>query len=140
MKWFRMLIINSRAEIAKISAANADMDSRLNILKAEQSAAHTDPAHQELMQQLGPLEEEVKALTTEKDEWENAVAGGTQFMQEDAERLKTETGVLTDNIYILEAYLSNLAGGDRETMEAIRRDAYRALYIEGEGLEELEGL
>ena len=116
------------------------MDLRLNILKAEQSEAQKDPVHQMLLQQLGPLEAAVEALTTEKDECENAVAGGTQSMWEEAERSKTETGILTDNIYILEAYLSNLADGDKEIMEAMRRDAYGALYVDSGGLEELEGL
>ena len=67
-------------------------------------------------------------LTAEKDEWENAVAGGVEAMQADAEALKTETNVVTDNIYILEAYLLRLAGGDKDALESIRREFYGGLY------------
>jgi hypothetical protein len=109
-------------------------------LKDEQSAAQTDSAHQQLLQQLGPLEDEVRALIKEKDEWENAVARGVEVMQADAATMKTETSILTDNIYILEGYLLRLVGGDRDALEGIRRELYSNLYVEGEGLAEIEGL
>jgi len=110
------------------------------VLKDEQSAVETDITHQQLLQGLGPLEEEVKALVRLKDEWENAIADGVEAIQADAEALKTETRVLTDNLYILEGYLLKLIGGDRDTLEATRREFYGSLYVEGEGLAEIEGL
>ena len=79
-------------------------------------------------------------LTAEKDKWENAVGGGVEAMQADTEALKNETNVLTDNIYMLEAYLLRLVGGDKEALESIRREFYGGLYVEGEGLAEIEGL
>jgi hypothetical protein len=99
------------------------------VLKDEQSAVETDITHQQLLQGLGP-----------KDEWENAIADGVEALQADAEALKAETRVLTDNLYILEGYLLKLIGGDRDTLEAIRREFYGNLYVEGEGLAEIEGL
>lgn len=110
------------------------------VLKDEQSAVETDITHQQLLQGLGPLEEEVKALVREKGEWENVIADDVKAIQADAEALKTETRVLTDNLYILEGYLLKLIGGDRDTLEAIRREFYGSLYVEGEGLAEIEGL
>jgi hypothetical protein len=108
-------------------------------LKEEQSAAQTDAAHQRLLQQLGPLEEEVRALIKERDGWEKAAAGEVEVMRTDAEAMKMETNTLTDNIYILEAYLLKLVGGDRDALEGIQRECYGSLYVEGEGLAEIEG-
>jgi hypothetical protein len=135
-----VLADHHRAEISKIEASNAELQSRLSMSKDEQSAAQADTAHQQLLHQLGPLEEEVRALIKEKDEWENAVGGGVEVMQADAETMKMETSILTDNIYILEAYLLRLVGGDRDALEGIRREFYDSLYVEGEGLAEIEGL
>jgi hypothetical protein len=110
------------------------------VLKDEQSAAQADAAHKQLSQQLGPLEEEVRALIEQKDEWEQAVAGRVEVMQADTETLKMETSFLTDNIYVLEAYLQKLVGGDRDALDRIRREFYGGLYVEGEGLAEIDGL
>ena len=54
--------------------------------------------------------------------------------------MKMETRVLTDRLYILKGYLLKLIGGDRHTLEAIRREFDGSLYVEGEGLAEIEGL
>jgi hypothetical protein len=110
------------------------------VLKDEQSATQTDAAYKQLSQRLGPLEEEVRALTKQRDEWEQAVAGRVEVMQADTETMKMETSILTDNIYVLEAYLLKLVGGDRHALDGIRREFYGGLYIEGEGLAEIDGL
>ncbi|KAJ5811927.1 Meiotic nuclear division protein 1 [Penicillium riverlandense] len=43
----------------------------------------------------------------------------------------------TDNIYILEGYLRQLAGGDREVVTAVLRECYGDEYVDG-GLRELD--
>jgi hypothetical protein len=114
------------------------LEQQVALLQERQSAAATDPNHQALFQQLGVLEEEVKIMRKEKIELENAAAGGVEGMRADIEKWKVETDQWTDNIYCIETYLADLAGGDRETMEAIRRECYGTLYAEGEGLPELQ--
>ena len=84
------------------------------------------------------LEEEVKALRREKDGLEVAVSSGIEEMRAEIANWKTEVGRWTDNIYSIESYLANLAGGDKETMEALRRECYGPLYVEGEGLAEVD--
>ena len=116
------------------------MQEQVDKLKEQQAETLEDPTHQALVQELVPLELEVKALAKERDEWENAVAGGVEGMREDNVTMKKQAADMTDNIYILEDYLSKLAGGDSETMDAIRRECYGKLYVEGEGLAEIEGL
>ena len=78
------------------------------------------------MQGLGPLEE-VKARAREKDEWENAIASGVEIMRVDAETLKTETRVLTDNPYTLEGALPKVIGGNRHTLGIFSREFYACL-------------
>jgi hypothetical protein len=73
----------------KTETLNAELQSRKAVLKDEQSAVETDITHQQLLQGPRP-----------KDEWENAIADGVEATQADAEALKTETRVLTDNLYI----------------------------------------
>ena len=93
------------------------------------------------MAQLTPLEDEVRLLTTERDELENAVAGGVDEKQASVERLRAETGEITDNIDALEGRLKELLGGDREAMDGIRQMCYGELYVqEEEGLPDLDGL
>lgn len=64
-------------------------------------------------------------------------AGNVKRMKEDIQNWKQAACLWTDNIYILEAYLEKLAGGDREIIEAVKRECYEDEYVEGEGLREL---
>lgn len=97
-------------------------------------------SHQEFLKQLCPLENEVKRLTAERDSWENTVAGGIEGLRADIARSKEETSMLVDNIDTVEGQLKFLFHGDTQAMEQIRQACYGALYIEGEGLPEIEGL
>jgi hypothetical protein len=56
---------------------------------------------------------------------------------EEVEWYKLAAERWTDNIYVLEGYLSTLTGGDREALEQIRLLYYGSEYVEGEGLREL---
>jgi chromosome segregation ATPase len=132
------LLIVLRKEASKIESSNAELQQQIQVLREKQSVAASDPTHQALFQQLGTLEEEVKALRKEKDGLENAVSGGVEEMTTDIAQWKIEIGQWTDNIYSIESYLADLAGGDKETMEAMRRECYGKLYIEGEALPELD--
>ena len=77
-------------------------------------------------------------MRKEKDGLDNAVSGGVEDMRADIAKWKTEIAQWTDNTYSIETYLSDLAGGDKETMEAIRRECYGVLFVEGEGLPEID--
>jgi len=129
-----------RAEKRKLDASNASVQERVQTLREEQAAAQGDSVHQGYLDQLGPLEEEVKTLAAEKDGWENAIAGGVEGMRADMVALKSEVAELTDNIYILEAHIQRLVNDDKETMDLVRRDCYGAYFVEEEGLPEIEGL
>lgn len=83
------------------------------------------------------LEVEVRKLRAEEEGFRSAGSEGMQRMKEECETWKGGAELWTDNIYVLEEYLRKLAGGDREIMEAVRRECYGEEYVEGEGLREI---
>ncbi|KAH1291166.1 hypothetical protein KXX11_000247 [Aspergillus fumigatus] len=93
---------------------------------------------EELARRKGELEKErnrlqaqwIAATTTEE-------GNGVQEMREEIEEFRKQALMWTDNIYVLEGYLSKLAGGDREIIAAVQRECYGDEYVEGEGLSEL---
>lgn len=129
-----------RAENSKIEESSATLNDRVQKLQEAQRNAQFNTAHQEYLKQLGPLEEEVKRLTAEKESWENAGAGGVEGLKADIANSKEETSTLVDNIDTIEGQLMSLFGGDKAAIEPIRQHCYGALYVEGEGLPDIEGL
>jgi predicted nucleic acid-binding Zn-ribbon protein len=129
-----------RTEKAKIEESCAALNDRIQKMQEEQRNALSDTTHQEYLKQLGPLEDEVRTLTAEKDSWENAVAGGVEGLKADITKSKEETSLLVDNIDTIEGQLQSLLGGDKAAMEPFRAYCYGTLYVEGEGLPEIEGL
>jgi len=56
--------------------------------------------------------------------------------RKEVEKLKVKAARWTDNIYCLEEYLKEIAGGDREVLESVRTMYYGGENVEGEGLRE----
>lgn len=83
------------------------------------------------------LEAETKKLRSEEEAFRTAGSAAVERMGEEIEEWKGMAGLWTDNIYVLEGYLGKLAGGDREVVEAVRRECYGDEYVEGEGLMEI---
>jgi predicted transcriptional regulator len=129
-----------RIERSKLEESSAALNDRVEKLQEAQRDAQANTAHQEYLKQLGPLEDQVKRLTAEKDSWESVVAGGVEGSKADIAKAKEETSLLMDNINTIEGQLQSLLNGDKAAMEPIRQYCYGALYAEGEGLPEIEGL
>ncbi|KAK2794123.1 hypothetical protein FQN52_009205 [Onygenales sp. PD_12] len=92
----------------------------------------------ELFAAKAASEAEVAKLKAEEEAYLNGgVGGGVERKEADVKRWKGEAEMWTDNIYVLEEYLGKLAGGDRETVESVKRECYGEEYVEGEGLREL---
>lgn len=99
------------------------------------------------------LEEERRVVRGERDalrrEWESCAGGGGrsgeggigdtgmdgETLRREIARLKEETRLWTENVWVVEGYLERLAGGDREVIEAVRRECYGEMYGDGEGLD-----
>ena len=127
-------------EKARLDSSNADILARVDKLRQDQSTNQADVGHQSLLQQLRRLEVDVKSLATEREGLKIAAAGGIEGMQEEIARKKQETSTYTDNIYSLESHLKSLTDGDKAALDAIRQECYGGLYVEGDGLAELDGI
>lgn len=134
-------------ELARYVKSVEDMDAKIAELKKgiERERREGDGAEaeererMELMGEKARLEGEVGLLEGELQRF-MAVDGaaGVERKESDIREWKAGAETWTDNIYVLEEYLKKLAGGDREILEAVRRECYGDEYVEGEGLRELE--
>lgn len=128
----------SRAEKG-VNELEAQVDKVRKEREMDRDADREDPnKREELEERLGELERELKKLNEREQMVLKDGAGSVKKMREDVGNWKQGASLWTDNIYILEAYLEKLAGGDREVVEAVKRECYEDEYIEGEGLRELE--
>lgn len=91
----------------------------------------------ELVARREELEVEVGRLRAEEEAFRTAGSAAVERMREEIEEWKGVAGLWTDNIYVLEGYVGKVAGGDREVVEAVRRECYGDEYVEGEGLREI---
>lgn len=92
-----------------------------------------------LMNQKSTLGIEVKALEAKKNALGSGGAAGIKKKMADITTWKADAAMWTDNIYIMEQYLSTITYGDRDLIESVKRQCFGAEYVEGEGLRELEG-
>jgi phosphoenolpyruvate-protein kinase (PTS system EI component) len=130
-------------EADKIQRAVETLQEKLNVIRREMEkedgAEEQELERAELLVRKSTLERELVRLKRQKEELANGgMDGGVEKKEADIKRGKVEAEAWTDNIYILEGYLAKLAGGDREIVDAIKRECYGDEYVEGEGLRELE--
>jgi len=130
-------------EIGRMQKVTKDLEKELERIQAETAAAGADAAEEEeterkaLTTVKGELSIEVQRLKKDEDALLAAGAGGLERKKEEIKLWKQDAYIWTDNISILEQYLNRLAGGDRNTVEAVLKDCYGDEYVEGEGLREL---
>lgn len=93
---------------------------------------------EELLERKKGLELERNRLLAETKAAEAVGEGkGIGQMREEIDEYRQRAQMWTDNIYVLEAYVRKITGGDREIMQAVQRECYGDEYVEGEGLREL---
>lgn len=129
-------------DLDKVSKAVIDFETKVHAAKEEVGYGGQDADEQaersELLAKKQVLEVEVQELKQELDQYINGkTGGGVDMMEGDIKLWRGEAEMWTDNIYILEAYLKRLTGGDTGMLESFRRECYGDEYIEGEGLREL---
>ncbi|KAJ6007807.1 GAJ protein [Penicillium herquei] len=101
------------------------------------SSGSVSEIRQNLMDVRADLEAEVHRLRVEE-------TGGTSVRQKSVLQLRRELAGFrqqslqwTDNLYVLEQHLRELAGGDKEIVSAVLHECYGDEYVDG-GLRELE--
>ena len=65
------------------------------------------------------------------------IQGEVERKTKQVEGLKAKAERWTDNLMLVEGYMSKLLNGNTEGMDGLRRECYGTEYIEGEGLAEL---
>lgn len=138
--------VKTEVEKARKSCADAEAALAAETKQRQQDEAdemnqNQEPEREDLLSQRVTLQAEVTQLRTA----EAQVAGhspdtlaskGVWQLQTDLAGFRQQTEQWTDNIYVLEAYLRKLAGGDRELVDAVLRECYGDEYVDG-GLREL---
>lgn len=144
-------------EVEKVRASYEEVGLRLALqrekLEEEQKEANMgrdgdskgegEKQRVDLQRQKQELEKTVQELQTEWNRSSSSSSSSSpdrktaQEKKAELETLRQTAEMWTDNIYMLEAYLGKLAGGDREIMAAVQQECYGEEYVEGEGLREI---
>lgn len=83
------------------------------------------------------LEAEVGCLQAAEMQRNNGSNKGVTQIRQELGGLQQQAQQWTDNIYILEGYLRQLAGGDREVVTAVMQECCGDEYVDG-GLREIQ--
>ncbi|EEH20607.2 hypothetical protein PABG_02838 [Paracoccidioides brasiliensis Pb03] len=128
-------------ELEKLEKVVLELEERKTAALTEIGNSGGDEEHERetLLARKAQGEAEVMRLKVEEESYlDGGAGGGIERKGADIKRWKVEAEMWTDNIYVLEEYLRKIAGGDRETVEAVKRECYGEEYVEGEGLRELQ--
>ena len=115
-----------------------DVDEKIkHALEARAEEGDDIGEREELMRAVTQETKELEAMKGEMEGYRGCDPAILELKAKEVEALKVRAGRWTDNIYILEEYLREMTGGDREAVEGVRRMFYGEEYVEGEGLREL---
>lgn len=142
-------------EVEKVRASYEEVGLKLALQRAKQEEEEEEEEAEANMGRVGDDEKQREDLQRQKQELEKTVqelqtewnrscscssstpdSKTAQEKKAELETLRQTAEMWTDNIYILEAYLGKLAGGDREIMAAVQQECYGEEYVEG-GLREI---
>lgn len=124
-----------KEELAKVEGSLSELDEKVR--EASEKRGEDDEERGELVSAKLELDGEVGALRTELEGYKDGDPGEVDRRRKEIKTLQARTEVWTDNIGILEGYMMNLMGGDREKLDGMKRELYGDEYVEGEGLKEL---
>ena len=119
----------------KINAAVQELD--IKVKEASEQREGEDGERAEAVRMHTALREEVEALKGELEQYKDGDPGEMVTRKEEVKRFREKAERWTDNIGILEGWVLQMLGGDRGSLEEMRRGLYESEYVEGEGLKEL---
>ena len=122
-------------EKEKIDAVLQELDAKVK--GASQKREGEDGGRGELTSTHTTLQEEVRVLREELEQYKDGDPGEVTRKREDVKRLREKAERWTDNVGLLESWMLQMLGGDRGALEDMRRALYEGEYVEGEGLREL---
>ena len=125
-----------REELEKSQRACDSLESQVKA-KREAHGDGDEAERMELADVKESLVREVAALEKELESYRENDPEVVKAMQEETILARAKAVRWTDNIDVVEGWLLEKMGGDREQMEGLQREVYRSEYVEGEGLAEL---
>lgn len=124
-------LINEREEVMR-----SLKELRESVEMAGKGRGGEDGARGALLRLYEAKKTDVEKLKVELEGYKDGDPEEVVRKQNEVELLKVKAARWTDNIYCLEAYLKEIAGGDREVLETVRKMYYGDEYVGGEGLRE----
>lgn len=124
-----------KEELAKIKGSLEELGERVK--QASEKRGEDDEDRGELVSAKLELDGEIGVLRKELDGYKDGDPGEVEKRRKEIKTLQGRAEMWTDNIGILEGYMLNLIGGDREKLDGMKRELYGDEYVEGEGLKEM---
>ena len=124
-----------RDELAKVEGSVGELE--IKVREAGEKRGEDGEDREDLVRARLGLEGEVRALRRELEGYKDGDPGEVEARRTEIGRLRVKAEMWTDNIGILEGYMLDLMGGDRERLDGMKREFYGDEYAEGEGLKEL---
>jgi hypothetical protein len=128
------LLITLRNEKAKLEKSIAEVTEQVELANAGRDPE--DIERVDLITKYETSRDELKKLKLELEGYKDGDPEEVVRKEKEVEMLKEKANRWTDNIYVLEEYLKQRLGGDREALEGVRSTYYGGEYVEGEGLKE----
>ncbi len=124
-----------REELAKVEGSLEELEEKVR--EASEQRGGDDEGRGKLVSARLELEGEIGVLRKELEGYKDGDPGEVERRRKEVEVLQVRAERWTDNIGVLEGYLLNLMGGDRESLDGMKREFYGDEYVEGEGLKEM---
>lgn len=125
-----------KGESETLDATIAELGTRLSEATTNRQKEDGD-GREDLLILHASLTKEVLSLKEELSGYRDGDPGEVVRKRDEIEQYKERAYRWTENLELLDTWLSKVIGGDRERMEGIRRNFYGDEYVEGEGLKEL---
>ncbi|KAL9067887.1 MAG: hypothetical protein Q9161_006611 [Pseudevernia consocians] len=124
-----------KEELAKVEESLGELEEK--ITEASEKRGEDGEDRGRLVSAKLEFDREVEVLRKELEGYRDGDPGEVERRRKEIKELQARAEVWTDNIGILEGYMLNLMGGDREKLDGMKRELYGDEYVEGEGLKEL---
>jgi Mnd1 HTH domain len=132
-------LLREMNRVAKLVEQLEDEIQKKEAAAKEDEGFHHDPAviqaeREDLMKRKADLGTEIERLRKEKSAFEANDFASLRQKTEDIAKWKLEATTWTDNIDIMEQYLTKLASGDRELVQNVKKQCYGEDYMDGDDL------
>ena len=124
-----------KEELAKVEGSLGALEKTLR--EASEKRGEDGEDREILVSAKTELDGEVGVLRKELEGYKDGDPAEVERRRKELTALRARAEMWTDNIGILEGYVLNLTGGDREKLDGMKRELYGDEYVEGEGLMEL---